>query len=112
MSTSAVILQPQAEPVTLEEAKAHIRYVQGDQDAVLTNMVKAARQQVEALIRLPVVSATFEEWFDAGQSHSPLWLRKAPAIGIVSLTTYDIDNTATTVNAASTVRMRRLGSRA
>lgn len=45
--TPIVITPPSTEPITLAEAKAHLRVVVADDDAYITSLVAAAREMVE-----------------------------------------------------------------
>lgn len=105
MSEPVVITQPYAEPVTVADAKAFLRYEQADQDAVFLTLLKAARDEVEREIRRPIVSRQYEVFFDARHGHAPLELPRPPVISISSVTTYDVDDTATTV-ATSNYRLK------
>ena len=57
---------PQAEPVTLAEAKAHLRLdsINAD-DAYVTALVTAARQRVEAFLRRALITQKYELTLDA-----------------------------------------------
>lgn len=50
---------PAAEPVTLTEAKAHIRVDITDDDALITSLIVAAREHVESLTRTQFMPATW-----------------------------------------------------
>lgn len=45
--TPIVVTPPAAEPITLEEAKAHLRVVVADDDNYITGLITAARMMVE-----------------------------------------------------------------
>lgn len=50
---------PAEEPVTLAEAKAHLRVSGTDEDAYIDALVKAARGRAESLTRRQLITATY-----------------------------------------------------
>lgn len=59
-------IDPVAEPVTLAEAKAHLRVVHDDEDALIADLIRAARQHVEADAGLALLDQgwrlTLDDW--------------------------------------------------
>ena len=72
-----LVTAPAAEPLSLAEAKAFLRVEHGDDDAIITSLVSAARNHVEALTRCALIAQTWrlvlDRWPDGG--------RIAPRIG-------------------------------
>ena len=72
-----LVTAPAAEPLSLADAKAFLRVEHGDDDAVITSLVSAARNHVEALTRCALITQTWrlvlDRWPDGG--------RIAPRIG-------------------------------
>lgn len=52
----SVVTGPSTEPVTLAEAKAHLRVAISDDDGLIAGYILAARQYVEGQIHRPIVS--------------------------------------------------------
>lgn len=65
------------EPVTLQEAKTHLRVTSTDDDAYITTLIAVARQSVEEQTRRAILSQT---WV-AGFSSWPIALGRAEARG-------------------------------
>jgi uncharacterized phiE125 gp8 family phage protein len=60
-----VVTPPASEPVTLAEAKAHLRLEGDEDDAYVTALIQAARQHVEEVCWRGVVAQTREVVLDA-----------------------------------------------
>lgn len=59
------------EPVSLEEAKAHLLVVHGADDLLIGALVNAARETVERLTGFALVEASYE-WTPEGERRDPL----------------------------------------
>lgn len=72
-----LLTAPAAEPLSLTDAKNFLRVEHGDDDAIITSLVSAARNHVEALTRCALITQTWrlvlDRWPDGG--------RIAPRIG-------------------------------
>ncbi|MDZ4367246.1 MAG: head-tail connector protein [Afipia sp.] len=72
-----LVTAPAAEPLSLSDAKSFLRVEHGDDDAIITSLVSAARNHVEALTRSALITQTWrlvlDRWPDGG--------RIAPRIG-------------------------------
>lgn len=55
-----LITSPTAEPITLTQAKAHLRVVDSDDDAIITALIKAARMSVENWTGRALVDQTWD----------------------------------------------------
>lgn len=55
-----LVTPPASEPLTLQEAKDHLRLEVGDDDAQVTDAIKAARQWAEAYLWRGIVTQTWE----------------------------------------------------
>lgn len=98
------IAAPSAEPVTLAEAKAHLRVDNDAEDALIAAWIEAARQQIEAYTGRALMPQDWEIWLD----EFPLrhrrggWVRDAevvlphaPLSSIISVKTADADGNET-----------------
>jgi uncharacterized phiE125 gp8 family phage protein len=80
---SALVLftAPSSEPLTLTEAKAHLRVTTADEDTLITSLVVAARRHVETLTRRALVSQVWDYFLDA----FPGWEIEVPLPPLVSV---------------------------
>lgn len=60
-----ILTPPASEPVTLIEAKAHVRVTHNNDDAYITLLIKAAREHVEAMSGRALMPQTWELYLDA-----------------------------------------------
>jgi Phage gp6-like head-tail connector protein len=63
---------PAAEPVSLQDAKLHLRVEVTDDDALISRLIKAARQQAETRLNRALVNQTWELVLDSWPLASPL----------------------------------------
>ena len=61
---------PSVEPISLAEAKAHLRIDASDEDALLTSLITAARMFVERTLSLALVTESWSLYLDG-------WPRRA-----------------------------------
>lgn len=61
-----VAIPPTVEPVTLAEAKGHLRVDLDfdDDDDLIGRNIKTARAKVESILRQPIIMTTFDAYFD------------------------------------------------
>ncbi|AEE98031.1 head-tail connector protein [Mahella australiensis] len=55
-----LVSEPSEEPVTLEEAKKHLRVDISDDDSLITSLIMAAREHAEAITRRALITQTWE----------------------------------------------------
>lgn len=60
-----LVTAPTIEPLTLAEAKVHLRVTGTDEDALITRLISAARRQIEAIIRRKLITQHWRVYFDA-----------------------------------------------
>jgi len=58
--------EPSIEPVTLEEAKAHLVVEHSEDDALIDSMIRAARRSIEARCNRVIVRQKWRLYFDHG----------------------------------------------
>lgn len=95
-ATPAVALD--GEPLTLEQAKAHLRVVVSDDDAYIAGLVVAARQMAEGRLNRTLVQrqrvARFSDWDER------MALLKPPVLSVDAIEYADNTGTAGTLDAA------------
>src|SRR5690606_31531724 len=68
---------PPVEPVTVDEAKAHLRIDHSDEDAYLASLIAASRLQIEAALDIVLISQSWswklDSWPDGRELHFPIW---------------------------------------
>lgn len=91
--SAALITPPAIEPVTLAEAKAHLRLgaEAGPEDDLIAALLVAARIHVERATRLMLIAQTWRLYRDDWPDGGVLTLRLNPVIGIGAITVYDGD---------------------
>lgn len=80
---------PAEEPVTLAEAKAHMRIVVNDDDALITRLIAVARQQCEYVARRAFVSRTYDGVLDKWPRGDTIKLPYPPLVSVTSITYID-----------------------
>lgn len=77
----AIVTQPAVEPLTLAEAKAHLRVTSTAEDTLITSLIVAARKHVENLTRRALVSQVWDYFLDA----FPGWGLELPLPPLISV---------------------------
>ncbi len=77
----AIVTPPAGEPVTLAEAKSHLRVTIADDDARISRHVSAARQMVETRLGRVLITQGWDVFLDAFPSHPGLFDRRFRAFG-------------------------------
>jgi uncharacterized phiE125 gp8 family phage protein len=91
---------PALEPLTLNEAKLHLRVTSTTDDALVTALIAAARQLCESFTGLALIERDYSLFLDAWPEGS-LRLPRPPlsSVGLVNI--YDADGNATVLDAAN-----------
>lgn len=97
----SLITAPAIEPVTTAEAKAHLRVDIADDDTLIDNLVKAAREQAESFTGRALLTQTWEYALDGFPAENHIDLPKPPLQSVTSVTYYDTDGAAHTFAATS-----------
>ena len=96
--TAALITAPALEPVTLADAKAHLRLDTDDDDQLLTAAIVAARVHVEALTRRLLIEQGWRVYLDQWPRKRIVRLTPAPLISVDAVTVYDAEGDPTVVS--------------
>jgi len=90
---------PTAEPVTLTEAKTHLRVDVTDDDVLITSLIASARQYVEQIARRALVTQTWRLSIQEFPASGVIILPKPPLQSVTSITYTDITGTTSTVDS-------------
>lgn len=91
---------PDAEPVTLAQAKAHLRVTHDSEDELIADLVRAARADVEATTGTALMVQGWRKVFDAAPSDFAVGLAPHPVREISAVTGYGPDGEAFVVPPA------------
>jgi uncharacterized phiE125 gp8 family phage protein len=95
-----LITPPALEPVTLAEAKAHIRVDGNDEDALITSLITAAREYCEGFQNRSYITQTWGLWLDSFPSEDYIRIPLPPLQSVASIKYYGTDNAEYTMDAA------------
>jgi uncharacterized phiE125 gp8 family phage protein len=92
-----VITPPAVEPISLDEAQAHLR-VDHDTDSVLIeSLIRTAREQAELIARRALINRTLDLSLDSWPGDRLIRLPFPPLVSVTSVTYYDYANTVATM---------------
>lgn len=100
--TFKLITAPTAEPITASDLKAHLRKDTSDEDALITALIVAAREQVEHLTGRALMPQTWDLLLDEFPD-GDIALGKLPVASITSVSYTDIDGATQTVSSGDYV---------
>ena len=92
---------PAAEPVTLDQAKAHLRVDTTDDDALITALIAAARARAEWHTGRAFVTQGWTLWLDGWPCNGVIEIPLPPLQSVQSVTAYAPDDSATGLDAAT-----------
>lgn len=98
--TAALVTPPAIEPVTVAEAKAHLRLDHDADDALLGALVGAARCHVEALARQVLIEQTWRIYRDAWPRDGVVPIALGPLRSVAAVTVYDAAGEPVTLDPA------------
>ncbi len=105
---SVLVTAPTAEPVSLAEAKLHLRVDDNADDVLIGALITAARQHAEHDTRRALVTQTWKLVLDAFPE-SVITLDRAPVSAVVSVVYTDPDGVSQTL-APGGYRARHAGA--
>lgn len=116
--TVLLITPPALEPVSLAEAKAHLRLTGTDDDDFVSALIVAARLQVETAIRRVLVDQTWRIYRDDWPRDGLVELPVGPIRSVVEVIVYDADGAPVTLSptawmldaASAPARLKLLGT--
>lgn len=99
--TWTYVTPPSSEPVTLQEAKLHLREDGTEQDTLIESLITAARELFEGSTGRVLMPQTIREKFDCfPESGCPIKLAVSPARSVTSIGYVDSDGAAATMATA------------
>jgi uncharacterized phiE125 gp8 family phage protein len=84
-----VTTPPTAEPLSLSEARAHLRVDSFDDDGTLAGFILAARQHIESICGLALCTQTFTMTLDDFPIGEPIKLPRAPVQSVAAVRYYN-----------------------
>ena len=84
---------PAAEPVTLDEAKAHLKVDTSDDDALIASLITAARARAEWHTGRAMMTQSWTLWLDAWPSGGIVEIPLPPLQSVTQVQTYALDDT-------------------
>ncbi len=94
-----LITPPTVEPITLAEARAHLRVTATDEDALITSLIAVARADAENELQRSLITQTREIARD--DFPDAIELRFGPVIEVVSVKFDDVDGIEQTLDPAT-----------
>ena len=95
----SVVTQPTAEPVSLAEAKLHLRVDGDDEDVLIALQIAAVRQQVELEARRTLVTQTLAARLEFWPLYDRLALPQPPLQSVTHIKYTDEDGVLQTVSS-------------
>lgn len=99
--TMILLSAPTAEPITLGEAKAHLRVDTDAEDTLIQSLIMASRLHIEAALDLALITQTWRLRRDTWPSSRTLTLPIRPIQSVISVKVYDDDDIPRAIDPAS-----------
>ena len=93
-------VEPESEPVSLEEAKQNLRIDHDSEDDLLQALIRAAREEVETGCGLALIAQHWRVALDALPASRSVPLRRHPVREVTAVTVYGADGEASLVDEA------------
>jgi len=91
---------PEAEPVSISEAKTHLRIDHDSEDELIGGLLRAARDEVERSTGLALIDQTWRLALDDLPASGTVPLRRGPVKEILAVTLYGKDGEASLLDPA------------
>jgi uncharacterized phiE125 gp8 family phage protein len=93
-------VEPAAEPVTLAEAKAHMRIAHDSEDALLGGLMRAAREDLERATGIALIQQSWRLALDNWPSQGCALLTVHPVREVLSVTAFGTEGEASLIDPA------------
>lgn len=90
--------EPEVEPVTLADVKAHLRLAHASEDELLSGLIRAARDDVEQATGIALINQTWRLALDRWPRNGCVLLMRHPVREILSVTVFGADGEALLVD--------------
>jgi uncharacterized phiE125 gp8 family phage protein len=90
---------PAAEPISLAEAKAHLRVDTDDEDALIGSLITAARMLIERTLGLALVTQGWSYFLDHWPERGCIALPLLPMQAVSAVTVHDADGGASVLDS-------------
>ena len=98
---SILLTGPAVEPVTLAEAKSHLRVAHDDDDDLIAALIAGSRIHVEMQTRRALITQAWRLTRDVWPDSGLLAVLPVPLLSLVAVRIYASDNTALTLDLAA-----------
>jgi uncharacterized phiE125 gp8 family phage protein len=88
---------PALEPVSLDEAKTHLRVDHGEEDVLISSLVTAARIHLETMLGLAFITQQWNVVLDRWPDTPDMALPLAPVQAITGISLYDAEDAASVI---------------
>ncbi len=99
MESFALLTAPSAEPLTLAEAKLHLRVSHNAEDTLIAALIKASRMAAESYTNRQLMPATWVFRCDEFPDSRTIAINRCPVSAVNSVKYFDANNAEQTLNA-------------
>lgn len=96
-----LITAPATEPITIDEAKLHLRVDHDSEDTIIDRLITVARRHVELYQRRALITQTWQIWLDEWPQDGAKRLPRPPLQSVTSAKYYGTDDTEYTFDEYS-----------
>jgi uncharacterized phiE125 gp8 family phage protein len=89
---------PSVEPVTLAEAKNHLRLTHASEDELVAGLIRAAREEVESATGVALINQSWRLTLDRWPRSNRILLLRHPVRSVTAVTVYGEDGEAAIVD--------------
>ncbi len=89
--TAFVTAPPAIEPVSVAEARAHLRVTSAEEDPLIARLIVAARSEVERRTRRALIAQSWRLYLDRWPAGRVVRLPVTPVAAVTAVTVYDED---------------------